>query len=170
MLVELIDNEPLNDTIASTAPKVLFKEATLPTKTPAKTASGQSAFKTSKPRLDAAPQQSEASLAMFKTPSPGLLRRRQRGSPGATAGLDFGGFMIKPTSLKNQNQLTNEEDEESELEKVEPTLLELLQAKLDGIDENEEVESAGTSARDFGRCLASLLTAGISSETAQMLT
>lgn len=131
---------------------MLFKETALATKTPAKPASVHTAFKTPKPRLDVAPQQSQASLAMFKTPSPGLLRRRQRGSPGAAAALDFGGFMIKPTSLKNQNQLTNDEDEDSELDKVEPTLLELLQAKLDGINENEEVESAGTSARDFGRC------------------
>lgn len=69
-------------------------------------------------------------FSMYKTPSPNLLNRRKPGQ--FSPPIDFGSILAKTVVQ-------------------EPTLLELLEARLEQIDESQEVEYAGASARDYGR-------------------
>jgi hypothetical protein len=61
--------------------------------------------------------------------------------------LQFAG-LTRPTSLREDGDAGPLGDEIIEP----PTLLDLLQEKLDQIDEEQEVEYAGTSSTEFGTC------------------
>lgn len=83
---------------------------------------------------------------MFKTPSPDLLGRRR--IPGNTPPhLQFLG-LNRPAGLRDDGDADGLEEEVVEP----PTLLELLQAHLDKIDEEQDVEVAVTSGPEFGTC------------------
>lgn len=152
-------------TLRLTVPKVLFKDvlatrttgaplstvsqtpAKVSTKTPARGAKPiNNAFKTPslttrKPARGLQPQpQQQHPSHLFKTP---LNRGQRNGGALSPVPLDFGAF-VKPCSLRNDSS-------QEDLDKVEPpSMLELLEAHLNGIDEEQEVEYAGSSAWDSG--------------------
>ena len=131
-----------------------------PSKTPAKPAAskpaGQASFKT--PSLTArkaaktpraAPLPAVQSFSIYQTPSPGQLKRRRSkvGGLHSPPGFHLDGF-VKPAGLRDEGDLIPEKQPDAVEEP--PTLLDLLQAHLDGIDEEQEVELAGSSALDYG--------------------
>lgn len=114
-------------------------------KTPARSSKvTRTAFKT--PSLTGARSKTgpqTPAFSIFKTPSPNELKRRRQSA--ITNPVAFEG-LFKPTSLRVDGVQEEEEDQGA---KMEPTFMELYDQHLDTVDEDQEVEYAGLSARDI---------------------